>query len=451
MELQASLNKEIFPWSKLKILIWPLMFEQLLSVTIGTADTMMVRVAGTLAVSGISLVDPINTLISQVFAALATGGAVVAAQYIGNRDREGASTAARQLLYSVTLMASMLGILALAFNYNILSVIFGEVEAGVMSNARVYFYFSAASYPFLGLYNAGAALFRSVGNSKVSMLTSVAMNILNIIGNYVLTYVLGWGVAGIAASTMAARMLGAGVMLYLLHKTDAPIGVRGLHKFRLLPDMIRRILKIGIPNGLENCMFQGGKLITQSLVASFGTVAIAANAVCNNVMALVYVPGLAVELALVTVVGQCVGADEYGQASKNIKNLLKLGYVITAVIDITLFVLAEQIAGIYNVGPEATKTAALILRCCAVADGLIWMPGFAIPFAMRAAGDVRFTMVATMSSMWLLRVGLSYVLAHTTNLGMASVWVAMGADWVARFFIFLWRFKSNRWHNKKVI
>ena len=325
----SELLKESIPEGQLQFsrrqliqLIWPLVVEQCLAVTIGMADTMMVASTGEAAVAGIGLVDSINLLLIQVFSALATGGAVVASQYIGHQERDNACRAAKQLLYASTALSLVIMVCMLSFNRPILSFVFGRIEEKVMANAETYFWLSAVSYPFLAIYNAGAALFRTMGNSRVSMLTSLMMNIVNICGNALLIFVFRWGVAGAATASLVSRMLGAVIMLILVRNRRNPIYIEKVWRPEFHRKMVGRILKIGVPNGVENGMFQVGKLMVAGLVSSFATSMVAANTIAGNISSMVNIPGAAIGLGMVTVVGQCVGAGEYGQAVRYPKNLL---------------------------------------------------------------------------------------------------------------------------------
>ncbi len=303
-------------------LMWPLIIEQLLSVLLGTVDTVMVAAVNESAVSGVSLVDSINVLLITLFTSLAVGGSVVSSQYIGRGDTQNASLAARQLLYITTAMSLVIVTLTLIFQRGILSLVYGNIEREVMDNAITYLWLSAVSYPFMGLYNACAALFRSMGNSRVSMLVAGLVNILNIIGNALFIYGLGMGVAGAALSTLISRGAAAVVMLLLLfHARSGPIRIAGLFKFQFSWEMIKRILRIAIPSALENSVFQIGKILTARIVSSFGTAAIAGNAIASTITSFATLPGSAFGMAMLTVVGQCVGAGDFNAAKKNYKKL----------------------------------------------------------------------------------------------------------------------------------
>ena len=432
-------------------LLVPLVIEQLLAVTIGMADTVMVTSVGEAAVSGISLVDSINILFIQVFSALASGGAIVTAQYLGRQERKNACIAAKQLLYATTALAAIIMAVALIFHRALLRLIFGNIDPAVMENAIVYFQLSAVSYPFLAVYNAGAALFRSMGNSKVSTLVSFLMNVVNIGGNAVLIYGFHWGVAGAATASLVSRAMAAVIMLVLICHKNNPIHIEKVWKPELHFDMIRRILKIGVPNGVENGMFQIGKLIVQGLVATFGTSAIAANAIANTIASFINTPGTAIQLGLTTVVGQCVGGRVYEQAFYYTRKLLWLTYGLMGVLNIAVFLVAGPLVGLFHLSAAAAADARAVLYTFTVASILIWPLSFSLPNALRAAGDARFTMIVSMVSMWVFRIGFSYLLGGAAKMGLMGVWVAMYIDWLVRSIVFTIRFARGKWKELRVI
>ena len=422
----------LFSSKDLRKLIIPLMFEQLLAVLVGLVDTLMVSQSGEAAVAGVALVDNINRLIIQVMAALATGGAVVCSQYIGKgRDDESRKSGAQLetvlLIFSVIMTA-----FSVSFTRPLLKVIFGTVEDSVMDCAVLYFVITALSYPFLGMYNAGAAIFRSVGNSKVSMNISILMNVINVAGNALFVFVFKWSVAGVALSTALSRVAAGIVMTVLVCGKTNQIRIDHIKYF--VPDWIyiKKILTIGIPSGIENGMFQIGKLMVVSMVATFGTASTAANSVAN-------IPASSMGLALITVVGQCIGAGEKEQAKMYTKKVLKCAYFGDWICNIPLFFLAPFIASWFNLSGEATQITVMILRCFNVVSS------FTLSNPLRAAGDVKFTMTASIISMWLFRVGSSYVLGVMLGMGVLGVWIGMFIDWAARSVCFVARFVSGRW------
>ena len=442
----------MFSAKELRRLILPLVVEQVLLITVGMADTVMVSSVGEAAISAISLVDSINILLINVFSALGTGGAIVTAQYLGREDGENASRAAKQLLYVVGAASGLIMAVCLVLNGPILRVLFGAAEADVMAGARLYFYITALSYPFIGIYNGGAAIFRAMGNSKVSMYCSVLMNLINIGGNAILIYGFGVGVAGAAVATLLSRLTAALVILRLLCQGGGRVQIHQLLRPEFHPDLVRGFLRVGVPGGLENGMFQIGKVLVQGLVASFGTAVIAANAMANNVVMIPHVSGNAIGLAMVTVVGQCVGAGEFGQARRYIFRLTALVYGTMGTLEVFLGLSAGFWVGLFHLPAETTSITLELIRSFVVAAILFWPASFALPNGLRAAGDVRFTMVVSTVSMWVFRVGLSFFLCGpAVGMGIMGVWVAMYIDWVARCAAFVARFLSGRWQGRQVI
>lgn len=435
----------MFTRKDLQKLIIPLIIEQFLAVTVGMADIVMVASAGEAAASGVALVDTINILLINIFAALATGGAVVSAQFLGQNDKKSASKAGNQILLTCLTISIIIMLIALVGNKSILALSFGKVEADVMSSARLYFLISVFSYPFLGLYNACAALFRSMGNSKVSMYTSLCMNGINIAGNAIMLYGFHMGVEGVAIPTLISRIVAAIIMLVLIRnpKHDIHIG----KEFSFKPDfsLIKKILRIGVPNGLENSMFQIGKVLVQSLIASFGTTSIAANAVGNTVASFEVIPGSAIGLALITVVGQCVGAGEFEQAKRYTFKLVKIAIVIMGALNILIALFCGPIVNFYNFSEETSEIAYNLIMYHSAVCFFIWPFAFTLPNALRAASDVKYTMTISIISMWLWRIMLSYVLGKYFGLGVMGVWIAMTVDWVFRGICFMVRFLRGKW------
>lgn len=452
-EMAQQHETPLFSQSALVRLIIPLIIEQLLLMTVGMADTVMVTTAGEAAVSGVSLVDNINTLIIQIFSALSTGGAVVVSQYLGRQEVDQAKTASKQLLYTMCTVSVLLMAAALLFRQHILSLIFGRVESDVMNSALVYFLLTAAAYPFMGIYNAGAALFRAMGNSKVSMFCSLLINIINIVVNAIFIFGFQFGAAGAGIGTLVSRIAAAVIIMVLLNHPDHTVRVDGLLRIQLNGDMVKRILFIGIPNGLENGMFQAGKLMVLNLITTFGTSAVAANAIANSVAGVVNVPGMALGLAIITVIGRCMGAGAIDQAVSYTKRLVGASYLFMLVMSTAMFFLADFLVSLFNLSPEAAVMAAQVLRICAVGNVIFWPLAFTLPNSLRAAGDAVFTMIVSLCSMFACRVALSYVLACSwgMNLGLAGVWLAMVADWVVRSAFFLLRYWWGGWKKIKVI
>lgn len=446
-----SAQKPMFSPAALRALLLPLLLEQFLSVSMGMADTVMVSSVGEAAVSSVSLVDSVNILIIQVLSALATGGAVVASQYLGRHDTKNAQRGAAQL-YSVLLISTVTAAaLVLVFRHMILRIVFGSIDDDVMRFAETYFFISALSYPFIGIYNAGAALFRAQGNSRISMYASLVMNVINIAGNAVLIFGFGLGVLGAAAATLIGRIFAALWVTIQLQSRSNSLRISSMSDLRPDGTFIRCILSIGIPSGLENGMFQIGKLIVSHLTSTLGTAAIAANAVSNTVSSIANIPGNAVSLAMIPVVGQCLGAGERQQARGYAKKLMKLAYLGIALTNLTLLFTAPWIAHLFHLSDEAILAAVQVLRMFAIVSIFFWPSSFTLPNALRAGGDARYTMLVSMFSMWSFRVILCYLFVLKFHLGLPGVWMGMFADWVFRSLLFWLRFHSGKWMEHKVI
>lgn len=426
-------------------LIIPLIIEQILVVTVGMADSMMVASSGEAAVSGVSLVDSINILLIGLFSALATGGAVVSAQFLGHKEEKKACEAGEQLLIIISILSFFFMILSMCFGKPILQLLFGKVASDVMANARIYLFYTALSFPFLAIYNACAALFRSMGNSKVSMIIAFIMNIINITGNVILVFGYDMGVAGSAIATLFSRIVAAIAMFVLLKNKKHAIHIGEIRKFRMQPVMIKRILRIGVPNGLENSAFQVGKIIVQGIIASLGTSAITANAVACNIGGLGTLPGTAMSLAVLTVVGQCIGACDYDAVKQYTYKLMKLTYLIMVISNLILLLFLPLLLHLYHLSDNTIHIAANLLIYYCVLVCLIWAPSFFLPNALRAANDVKYTMWVSMISMWVWRIGFSYFLAIYLEIGVLGVWIAMTIDWLFRAICFTIRFKKEKY------
>lgn len=438
----------IFSNQDLKKIIIPLVIEQFLTVTIGMLDTVMVAHAGESAVAGVSLVDSVNLLMVYIFTALASGGAVVISQFMGAGKMENANKAAKQLVWAVFAVAFFIMMIMLVFRKGLLAMIFGSITNEVMASAQIYFLFTALSYPFLAFYNAGASIFRAMGNSKISMNVSLMKNLINLFGNALLIYVFNMGSAGAGISTLFSRIIGAGVIMYLVHDKTLPIHIERLFSFK--PDfrIIRRICGIGIPHGAENGMFQFGKVITQSLISSMGTVALAANAAASGLVAMQYAPSGAMGTAMTIVVSRCVGAEEKEQAKKYVRKLLGIAYALMASIAIIMAVFSKPLVGLYGLSAESAAMAQQLLVVHSIVLAIIHPVAFCLTSSFRAANDVRYTMIISVISMWTCRVGLSYVFGKYMGMGVMGVWIAMMCDWVFRAIFFGIRFIRGTWLTK---
>ena len=441
----------LFSRDALVRLIVPLVIEQLLAICIGMADTIMVTSVSESAVSAVSLVDSINILLIQLFSAMATGGAVVAAQYLGRRDQNNACKAAKQLMYSSVLIALVIGALAVVFCRPLLQLCFGALAPSTMTYCEIYFLLSALSYPALAAYNAGAALLRAMGNSKASMFTSLLMNMTNVIGNAILIYGFKMEVAGAATASLLSRILGAVIMLRMMLNAHAPIHIKRITHPEFDFSMIRLIFRQGIPNGLENSMFQIGKLLVAGIVALFGESIIAANAIGNTMGNFHVFAGQAICMGLTTVVSQCVGAGAYDRARYYMKKLTVVAYTVMGIVNLTLILCIPLILRVYDVAPEAAVLAREVMLIHGGSAILLWLPSFMIPYFLRAAGDATYTMIVSMLTMWLVRVLGAYVIGRYLGYGVVGVWFAHAIlDWATRSVIFYARYRSGKWERMAI-
>lgn len=440
----------LFTKEDLRKLIMPLLVEQLLVVAVGMADTIMISSVGEAAVSGVSLVDTINILLINIFAALATGGAVTVGHALGKKERETACQAAEQLFLFVFLSSVAVMAVVLLCQGLILTKVFGKIEADVMENAKTYLWITAFSIPFIAVYNGGAAIFRIMNNARISMVTSMIMNGVNICGNALLIYGAGMGVEGAAIPTLVSRMAAALLITCLLFRQDLEVCLRRPLLLRMDWRVIKRICRIGVPNGIEDSVFQLGKIMILSLVTGFGTTAITANAVANSVGVLQIIPGMAINLGLITVCAQCAGARDYEQARYYTRLLMKYAYIGIFLVDSVIILLTPLILKAYHLTPETSRVTEKILIYVGICTILIWVPSFGLPNTFRAAGDVKYTMCVSMFSMWVFRIGFSVALGKNMGMGVFGVWVAMTVDWLFRGSLFVIHYIRGKWTRVEV-
>lgn len=444
-------QQHIFTNKMLRNLLVPVIFEQVLNSLMGTVDTMMVSNVGSAAISAVSLVDSINVLVIQAFSALAAGGAIICSQYIGQKNHEMANKSARQVLFIITAISVAVTALCLIFRMPLLQLIFGKVEADVMIASRVYFFYTALSFPFIALYDAGASIFRSQGNTRGPMIVSVISNGINIGGNAILIWVFHMGVAGAAIATLASRVFCAVVVLWQLRLDRQPIVVKDYYQIRPDGKMIGRILSLGIPSGVENSMFQLGKLSIQSSVSTLGTTAIAAQAMTNILENLNGIAAIGVGIGLMTVVGQCLGAGRKDEAVYYIKKLCVLAEIVIIVSCLLVFALTIPITKLGGMEPESAKMCFHMVTWITIVKPIVWVMGFVPAYGLRAAGDVKFSMITSCTTMWVFRFCLCVYLIRFQGFGPMAVWIGMFTDWTIRGIIFGIRFHSRKWLTHKVV
>lgn len=443
----SSDNLPLFTGKQLRALILPLIVEQFLGIFVGMADTMMVASAGEAAVSGVSLVDSLNVLLIVLFVALTTGGSVIISQHLGAKSYSDALKSAQQLLLSTTSLSLLMTAIALLGNYWLLHFIFRNIAPDVMGHARIYFFILAFSYPFLAIYNSCAAIFRAMGNSKISMTASLVMNLLNVCGNALLVFCFHMGASGVAISSLISRMFAAAFLLLMLRRPDQLITLK-TYSLQFDTGIIRKLLYIGVPSSIETSIFQIGKLLVLSVVAGFGTRATTANAVSNSLSQFALIPAAAIGTAMITISGQCIGAGAYDLAVSYTKELLLLSHGILAATNLIMFFACPYLLPLYSLTPETLQTATLLIRVHSIGAIFLYPESFMLTNTLRAAADVKYPMVVSILSMWIWRVGFSYILGIYFHMGVLGVWVAMLSDWLCRSICFGLRFRSGVWKTK---
>ena len=438
-----------------KIVI-PMMLQNILATVVGMIDSVMVAGIGEAAVSGVSLINSLDVVLITFFSSMAVGGTVIVAQFLGKGNTARTKDAVKQLVYVTTAAAVLITVIGQVFRGPMLHGLFGEAEEIVMYYADRYFLFISLSFPVLGISNACGAALRALGNTTVPMLVSLAENVVNIGLNAVFIYVLRWDTAGAAIATLISRVVGTAFLLLMLLDKKREVHIERPLQYK--PDfaMIRSILRIGIPNAIENCMFSFGKLLTQSVVSALGTASITANSVANNLANYQYTVGGAVGGSSIIVIGRCVGAQEKEQAKRYSRKLLFAAYVCIWITALVTSLFARPIIGFWQLSPETTELTRSLILYHSVCAALVWPLGFVLPSMFRAASDVKFPMVVSIVCMWLFRVALSYVFAPAEvsvfgltfpglGMGVMGVWVAMTVDWVFRISLYAWRYFSGRW------
>ena len=434
----------------------PLLIQQVLAVTIGMVDTMMVSYAGNAAVSGVSLVNSLDSMLVIVFTSLTTGGTVVVSQLLGSRNLPAARDGAKQLLAISAAMALLLTVAVQILRAPLLNMLFGSAEELVLNSANEYFIFISLSFPAMAISGACDAIQRTEGKTLTNMLVSLGANVLNILGNALFIMYMNMGAAGAAVATLIARAVSASIKMVLICRKENKLYVDRLLHYRPDFKVIRKILRVGIPNGIEHGMFSLGKLMTQSLISTMPTAMIAANAVANALANYQYMPGTAISNAMLPVVGRCIGANEPGQARRYTGCLLGWNYICLWAVAGVTFLLADPLIGLYNLSGDSGSIAKQLILYHAGCAVLMWPIGFTLPSAFRAAGDVKFPMVVSMLSMWVFRVALAYPMALPQmelfgialpglGMGIMGVWVAMTVDWVFRTVLYITHYLRGKW------
>ncbi len=441
----------LFTYKDIAVLLSPLIVEQLLNVSVGVADSLMISSVGEAAVSAVSLVDSIIFLFITVLTAFATAGAVITGQYLGRKEHKSAIHAATQLILFNLIFGLVISACLEFFRQEIITVLFGGVAADVYDYSITYLRITNLSLPLYAVFLACAAIFRTMGNSKVPMVISMVMNVINVAGNAVCIYGLGMEVEGAAIPTLISRGFAGITLFVLLFNPNLLITLKGNINLKIDKKEMFNILRIGIPGGIENSSFQLGKVLLTGIVSTLGTTAIAANAVTGAFAVFNVIPGMSVGLGTITIISRCIGAGDYEQAKYYHRLLYKISYLCTFAIGVVVILISEFGLQLYNLSPQTRELSFWLIMVHTIGSMIMWTPSFHIPYTLRSAGDVRFCMVVATFSMFVFRVFAGYLLAIPFGLGLAGVWYAMMMDWLVRSIFFIARYKSEKWATKKVI
>lgn len=442
-----KMKEKLYSNKNLLYLFIPLVIEQGLEYLVGFADSLMVAKVGEAAVSGVSLVDFVMALLISIFTALATGGGAITGQYLGSKKDNEANQSALQMMKVTFYLSIVITLIIFVFKNSILHLLFGSISSDVYHHAMTYLNVVVLSIPFLAIYNGGAAIFRTMNNSKLPMQIMLAMNIVNVIGNALCVFILKMGVEGIAIPTLVSRVGAALLILYFSKKTT--IHLSQLMNIKINRNMIEKILNIGIPFGIENSMFYLGRLIVLSIVSLFGTASIAANSVGGTLVMFQVLPGTAINLGLTSIISRCIGANDYDQAkyyTKKINRWMHISFIISTVI---ILLLMPLIMSFYNLSATSYVWQIIILH--GIMMTLIWPYGYMLPIIFRSSGDAKFPMIVSIISMVICRILFSYILAVIFNMGMMGTWYAMFLDWIVKAIIYTYHYIKGKWMNYQVV
>ena len=451
MNIFKTPENYLFSTKALLYLFIPLFIEQALEFFVGLADSIMVASLGEAAISGVSLVDFLMQLLIFSFSALATGGAVIAGQYLGDEKIDRARDASNQLIWFSAISSFVFMLIVLFARHFLIAVLFGQIEADVWNTANIYLLIVALSIPFIAVYNSGAAIFRTTNNAFLPMQVMFVCDILNILGNAFCIYYLGWGVEGVAIPTVIARLLAAAALLYFILDENYMLHIKRTlrHKFDWL--LLRNVLNVGIPYGIENGLFQLGRILVLSLVSTFGTMAIAANSVGYAIGVFSVLPGFAINLGLTAVISRCVGADDYEQARYYNKKCILLVFISHIIINVVIFALLPFLLDIYGLSQKTAQMATEMIVWHGIFSIIIWPLAFTLPATFRGAGDSKSVMYISLAVMFTCRIALSYVIANWLGVGVFGTWIAMFIDWYVRAGLYIYRYFSGKWTEYRAV
>lgn len=451
MNLFKTPEGYLFSNKALLYLFIPLLIEMSLEFFVGLADSIMVASLGEAAISGVSLVDFLVQLLIFSFAALATGGAVIAGQYLGDNQPERARDASNQLVWFSAISSVIFMVIVIFARSFLIGILFGQIEADVWNNADIYLLIVALSIPFIAIYNSGAAIFRTTNNAALPMKIMAFCDILNVVGNAFCIYYLGWGVEGVAIPTVLSRLLSAIIILYFVLDENYVLHIKKTLKHKFDWELLKNVLNVGVPYGIENGLFQLGRVLVLSLVSTFGTMAIAANSVGYAIGIFSVLPGFAINLGLTAVISRCVGANDYEQAKYYNKKIIFIVFISHIVINAVIFALLPFILDIYNLHTQTAAMASEMIIWHGIFAIIIWPIAFTLPATFRGAGDSKSVMYISLGVMFTCRIALSYVIADWLGIGVFGTWIAMFIDWYVRAAIYIYRYFSGKWMEYRAI
>ena len=441
----------LFSNKALLYLFIPLLIEMSLEFFVGLADSIMVASLGEAAISGVSLVDFLMQLLIFSFSALATGGAVIAGQYLGDKKIDKARDASNQLVWFSAISSLIFMLIVLFARRFLISILFGQIEADVWNTADIYLLIVALSIPFIAVYNSGAAIFRTTNNAFLPMKVMLICDILNVIGNAFCIYYLGWGVEGVAIPTVISRFLSAIVLLYFILDENYILHIKRTLRHKFDWPLLRNVLNVGIPYGIENGLFQLGRILVLSLVSTFGTMAIAANSVGYAIGVFSVLPGFAINLGLTAVISRCVGANDYEQARYYNKKCILIVFIAHLIINIVIFALLPFLLGVYGLSAKTAQMATEMIIWHGIFAIIIWPIAFTLPATFRGAGDSKSVMYISLAVMFTCRIVLAYVIADWLGIGVFGTWIAMFIDWYVRAALYLYRYFSDKWTEYRAV
>ncbi len=449
--LDKYFTGESLDYKKMISIIIPLFVDQAFLILMSLLNTAMISSAGVAAVSAVSMVDSLNIFLVNVFIAVATGGTVIVAQYKGSGNMKMVSKTATQAISAVTIFSILLSVLVILFHTPTLNLLFGKAEADVLQNAKIYLIGSSISYPFMAIFQAVTGALRGIGETKPCLKLSLLMNLTNTGLNVLLITVFHMGVKGLVISTISARLLGMGASIFYIMKDNEMIHFHLKDALKINFSIIKKVMFIGLPFAAEQIFFNGGKLLTQTFIVQLGTMAMTAYAIGNSIALLFQIGPNALSIAIVTIVGQCIGRRNIEDARKFVKSVIGLSSLLFVVTSALLLPFFPLLIKMFHPPAEIIPTIFTLILISAIAQPILWPPSFIMPSALRAAGDSSFTSIASLLSMWLLRVVLGYILGITFGFGIIGVWVAMIVEWGARGIVFAARFKGKKWYAHKLV